>query len=100
MKLEGNRMTDRNKLHDVLSEAFGFGEHYGRNLDALNDCLAERALREEVCFLNFDVVREHLGNYANKLLEVFEDNGFTIRFIDESIEPDYNECNGSRNSNT
>ena len=34
--LQGDALT-----HDALAEAFGFPAYYGRNLDALNDCLGE-----------------------------------------------------------
>jgi len=35
-------------LHEQLAEALHFPETYGRNLDALYDCLTE--VREDVCF--------------------------------------------------
>ena len=38
--LQGDALT-----HDALAEAFGFPAYYGRNLDALNDCLG-------TCFFN------------------------------------------------
>ena len=34
--LQGDALT-----HDALAEAFGFPAYYGRNLDALNDCLGD-----------------------------------------------------------
>lgn len=34
--LQGDALT-----HDALVEAFGFPAYYGRNLDALNDCLGD-----------------------------------------------------------
>ena len=34
-------LEDRDDLHDALAEGLSFPSHYGRNLDALNDCLSE-----------------------------------------------------------
>ena len=41
--LNGAQMTDRAAMHDQLAAAFSLPEYYGRNLDALWDCLSERA---------------------------------------------------------
>ena len=37
--LNGNDITNREQLHDALSEALELPEWYGRSLDALYDCL-------------------------------------------------------------
>lgn len=39
--LDLTRLTDRMHAHIYLQEQFGFPEWYGRNLDALYDCLTE-----------------------------------------------------------
>ena len=39
--LDGELMTDRPTVHDLLSEKLAFPEYYGRNLDALYDCLTD-----------------------------------------------------------
>ena len=36
--LNGNDITNREQLHDALSEALELPEWYGRSLDALYDC--------------------------------------------------------------
>lgn len=46
--LDGTTMLTRAAMHDALSEAFALPAHYGRNLDALWDCLTERAEGAEV----------------------------------------------------
>ena len=38
--LNGNDITNREQLHDALSEALELPEWYGRSLDALYDCLS------------------------------------------------------------
>ena len=39
--LNGNDITNREQLHDALSEALELPEWYGRSLDALDDCLTD-----------------------------------------------------------
>ncbi len=67
--LDGNAMTTKEAAHDELAAKLGLPADYGRNLDALRDCL--RGLPAG------DIVLEHapafaqLGDYADKVLEVF-----------------------------
>jgi hypothetical protein len=39
IRIDGRRLTDAAGLHAALGEAFGFSPDYGKNLDALVDCL-------------------------------------------------------------
>lgn len=39
--LNGNLLADAAQVHDYLKECLGFPEYYGRNLDALHDCLGD-----------------------------------------------------------
>ena len=39
--IDFNFLFEREAAHDLLSEALGFPDYYGRNLDALYDCLNE-----------------------------------------------------------
>ena len=41
--LDGNRLGDAAKVHDYLKETLDFPEYYGKNLDALYDCLTDLA---------------------------------------------------------
>ena len=41
VELLASQMTDKEVLHDVLAEELQLPEWYGRNLDALHDCLTE-----------------------------------------------------------
>jgi hypothetical protein len=40
IRIDARRLSDSAALHATMSEAFGFPDWYGRNLDALVDCLA------------------------------------------------------------
>jgi RNAse (barnase) inhibitor barstar len=39
IRIDARRLTDAAGLHAVMSEVFGFPASYGKNLDALVDCL-------------------------------------------------------------
>lgn len=39
--LDGNVLADAAKVHDYLMEMLDFPEYYGKNLDALHDCLTD-----------------------------------------------------------
>ena len=41
--LDGNLLADITKVHDYLKEVLEFPEYYGKNLDALFDCLTDLA---------------------------------------------------------
>ena len=39
--LDGNILADAAQAHDYLKEMLDFPEYYGKNLDALHDCLGD-----------------------------------------------------------
>lgn len=39
--LDGNLLSDLTQVHDYLKEQLDFPEYYGKNLDALHDCLTD-----------------------------------------------------------
>jgi hypothetical protein len=41
--LDASEWTEESALHEALSAGLGFPAYYGRNLDALNDCLGDVA---------------------------------------------------------
>ena len=70
--LDGARIRDRDGLHDLLSERLHLPAWYGRNLDALYDCLTD--LTEVTVFLrNAGAMTGALGDYGDKVLRVFRD---------------------------
>jgi RNAse (barnase) inhibitor barstar len=63
--------------HDYLKEIFNFPDYYGKNLDALYDCLTDIGVETEVRLLNKDFV-------SNDILLTFidaSDNNSYFKFI-------------------
>ena len=76
--LDGGRMGDRESLHAHLKDRMNLPDYYGGNLDALNDCLGERAEKELVVIRNSGAFVRECGPYGLKLLQVFSDNGVQV----------------------
>lgn len=77
--LDASKMVSRQEAHRYLKEQLAFPEYYGKNLDALYDCLTELTDTTAV----FVDLRRAEGTYFDKVLQVFweaaEDNpGLTI----------------------
>ena len=70
--LDGKKMVSREETHQYLKETFGFPDYYGKNLDALHDCLTEMT-DFEVELLNVDDMLKALGRYGEILLQVLDD---------------------------
>lgn len=66
--LDAARMDTRRNAHEYLQEQLDFPEYYGKNLDALYDCLTDLT-DVEVEFVN--IPEEE--TYFNKVLRVFRD---------------------------
>ena len=76
--LDGARMEGRAAIHAELREKLSLPEWYGANLDALNDCLGERAERELIVIENAGAFLDSDEAYAARTLRVFADNGIQV----------------------
>lgn len=70
--LDGREIKDREMLHDTLAVSLGFPDWYGRNLDALYDCLTDLQEEIEIYFLYESAVEEHLKNYMQDFIKVVD----------------------------
>ena len=52
--LSGKTEEKRALCHDTLKKAFALPEYYGRNLDALHDCLTEPCEETVITLINAD----------------------------------------------
>ncbi len=71
--LNGKKMTDRDSAHTYIASKLGFPDYYGKNLDALADCVSEFCLDKYIRFSHFEEAEKNLGEYAENLIEVFSD---------------------------
>ena len=71
--LDGNAILNREMLHDTLAIGLCLPPWYGRNLDALYDCLTD--VREETVVVLRDraTLEEHLGGYGSRFLRLLEE---------------------------
>ena len=62
------------EIHEILMKAFDFPAYYGKNPDALWDCLTDLAGRHnKVEISGWQVIREKFGDTADELAEVFKE---------------------------
>ena len=71
--LDGARFADVASAHGYIKEKLDFPEHYGANLDALDDCLSELPRITSVVIINRDAAMANLGEKAVKIFEVFSE---------------------------
>lgn len=69
-KLDFANITTKEELHDLLAESLCLPDYYGRNLDALYDCLTQMPL----CMISLHHMEalECLGDYALAFAETLE----------------------------
>lgn len=72
--LDGQTIDSRETLHQRLTELLQLPAWYGKNLDALHDCLTD--LREPITLrvIHAHALRESLGGYASGFSHVLVDS--------------------------
>ena len=83
--LDCRMFLERGAAHDYLAKKLALPEYYGRNLDALYDCLS--GVKGDIVFLHADEID---SGYARKILRVFEDakeqyHGLAITYEDGQL---------------
>lgn len=79
--LDAAQMTTRREAHEYLQQQLAFPDYYGKNLDALYDCLTELD-DTQVQFVNQE---EAEGTYFDKVLRVFreaEEDSSRLQILD------------------
>ena len=71
--LSGNKMLTKEAMHTYLARKLKFPSYYGKNLDALHDCLGEISHPLHLTVTFTDRLTEELGNYGETFLEVLKD---------------------------
>ena len=86
--LSGNKMTSQEVLHTYLAKKLAFPSYYGKNLDALHDCLTERSTPLHITVTYSERLKKHLGDYGETLLQVLQDAAGENELISISIYPE------------
>lgn len=73
--LNGSKMTSREAAHAYISRKLDFPSYYGGNLDALWDMLSTTSYPQHISIINAEKLHEHLGEYADSLINVFVEAG-------------------------
>ena len=71
--LDGAEIKNRRLLYDALASSLVFPQWYGRNLDALYDCLTDVREEAEIRIVHRDALRENLEGYASVLERVLQE---------------------------
>ena len=66
--IDALKVNEREEAHEYLAEVFSFPDYYGKNLDALFDCLGEMRI-DRIRIIN----SEKGENYFYSVLDVIND---------------------------
>lgn len=72
--LDFSTINSKDDLHDYLQNTLHLPKYYGRNLDALNDCLSEIKSNMNLILKNKEHLKTCLGEYADFVFKVLENN--------------------------
>ncbi|MBR5423052.1 MAG: barstar family protein [Clostridia bacterium] len=87
--LDGARIDSPRELHETFAASLELPDYFGRNMDALHDCLTDIFEPVTVIAVNAELLREHLGRSANAFRRLMADlceekEGF--RFLEEPFD--------------
>ena len=88
--IRGDRISDWDALYDQLSDELALPEWFGRNLDALYDCLTDLH-DSQITIYHWKTLAERLGKKSSALRQVLSDAGMENKFLTICIlneEPD------------
>ena len=71
--VDGSKIASKSELHCCLSSALSFPEWYGKNLDALFDCLTDISEKTEIEIINSEEMKKNLGEYFSSFVETVKD---------------------------
>ena len=87
--LDGAAVHSREALHEWFAGELELPEYYGRNVDALFDCLTGLCVPTRLVVARAEALRQELGAYGSLVLEALadaaaENEQFELAFVDEA----------------
>ena len=76
------RLGTPEAVYDYLTRELAFPAYFGRNLDALHDCLTDITDETEIEIRNADELSESLGSYGAAAIHVIEDSAEENKHIE------------------
>lgn len=76
------KVNNREEAHEELKTSLNFPDYYGKNLDALNDCLSEIVSEHLIYILTYKETFEGFDD----IMKVFDDNKINYERIIELKE--------------
>ena len=73
LQLNASNVTGRGDLHDLFAETLSLPEWYGRNLDALHDCLTSMSEDVRVTVAEDELIGTLGERYVRQLLRLLRD---------------------------
>lgn len=89
--LSGNRIKTKDALHAFLAKKLNFPDYYGKNLDALHDCLSAYRTPLHITVTYTERLKENLGDYGETFLQLLHDITEKNRLISISLYADKRE---------
>ena len=71
--LSGNKMTSKEALHAYLAKKLALPAYYGKNLDALHDCLCAVSSPLHITVTYINRLLTQTGAYGDSFLRVLQD---------------------------
>ena len=68
--LDGQELRSVETVHDLFAQALALPEYYGRNLDALFDCLTDSRTPITVRLLHREALEDRLGRSGRALVRL------------------------------
>lgn len=69
--IDGGSIFTSPDFHEAIAAALSFPAHYGKNLDALYDCLTDLSEGTHLVLRNWHHIEFHLKDYSGKAVYVF-----------------------------
>lgn len=87
IRIDCSAIDTADGFHEALAQALDFPDYYGKNLDALYDCLTEDFTDRELILDNWHSLEYKLKDYSGKALYVFHQACLENRHLTVTLHP-------------